>query len=104
MLYALVSETLVGLIEKLESWKSVMESKGLRVYLKKTKVMISGSEVGKNRDEGRYPCAVCRKRVSNNSICCKFCKLCVHERCSGIKGRLKTDQEFKCKSCAQGGV
>ena len=65
---ALVSETLAELIEKLESWKSAMESKGLRVNLKKTKVMISGSEVGKNRDEGRYPCAVCRKGVGNNSI------------------------------------
>ena len=64
--------------------------------------MISGSEIGKNRDEGRYLCAVCRKGVGNNSIYCKVCKLCVHKHCSGIKGRLKTDQEFKCNSCAQG--
>ena len=26
----------------------------------------------------------------------------MHKRCSGIKGRLKTDQEFKRKSCALG--
>ena len=64
--------------------------------------MISGSVVGKSRDEGRYPCTVRRKGAGNNSIYCKFCKLWVHKRCSGIKSRLKAEQELKCKCCAQG--
>ena len=76
---ALVSETLADLFKKLESWKSVMESKGLRVYLGKTKVTINSSDVGKNRYKRKYPCGVYRKGVNNNSIYCKFCKLQVHK-------------------------
>ena len=48
MLYAddlvLTSETMEGLREKFWKWKEVFESKGLKVNLGKTKVVVSGAE------------------------------------------------------------
>ena len=48
MLYAdvlvLVSETMEGLREKFWKWKEAFESKGLKVNLGKTKVVMSGAE------------------------------------------------------------
>ena len=37
---ALVSETLRGLKVRLEAWKGALESKGLRVNVKKTKMIL----------------------------------------------------------------
>ena len=48
MLYAddlvLMSETMEGLREKFWEWKEAFESKGLKVNLRKTKVVVSGAE------------------------------------------------------------
>ena len=48
MLYAddlaLTSETMEGLREKFRKWKKALESKGLKVNLEKTKVVVSGAE------------------------------------------------------------
>uniref|UniRef100_UPI00397F9C9D hypothetical protein n=1 Tax=Salmonella sp. s55962 TaxID=3159685 RepID=UPI00397F9C9D len=79
LLYAdhlvLIAETLEELVVKLKTWKGGMEAKGLRVNIKKTKVLISGFDVGNVRDPGNWPCAVCRKGVGSNSIFCSFCNL-----------------------------
>ena len=40
----LMSESIDNLKEKFFKWKEVFESKGLKVNLKKTKVMVSGSK------------------------------------------------------------
>ena len=40
----LTSETMDGLREKFWKWKEVFESKGLKVNLGKTKVVVSGAE------------------------------------------------------------
>ena len=39
------------------------------------------------------------KGVGSNSIFYNFCKHWVHQKCSGIKTKLKDDQNFKCKLC-----
>ena len=48
MLYAddlvLMSESMEGLREKFWKWKEAFESKGLKVNLRKTKVVVSGAE------------------------------------------------------------
>ena len=48
MLYAddlvLTSETMEGLTEKFWKWKEAFESKGLKVNLRTTKVVVSGAE------------------------------------------------------------
>ena len=63
-------------------------------------MMISCKIVGKLTIEGKYPCATCRKSVSNKFILCQFCRCWVHETCSGIRGKLKEDSKFKCQTCA----
>ena len=40
----LICETMEGLREKFRKWKEAFESKGLKVNLGKTKVLLSGAE------------------------------------------------------------
>ena len=67
--------------------------------MKKTKFMISGAGLDVLRDSGAFPCAVCRSGVGANSISCSQCKLWVHEKCSGIKGRLNVTPDYVCPRC-----
>ena len=72
MLYAddlvILAETFEGLITKMAVWKNGLESKGLKVNIGKTKVMISGRHLHTFQTSGKYPCVVCRKGVGKNSI------------------------------------
>ena len=71
MLYAddlvLMSEAMDGLQEKFWKWKEAFESKGLKVNLGKTKVVVSGAQgtVSVNKVD---PCGICGKRVMVNSV------------------------------------
>ena len=65
-----------------------MERKGLRVNMKKTKLMVSGPGLDLLSDSGACPCAVCRSGVGVNSIQCSQCMYWVHKKCSGVRGRL----------------
>ena len=96
---ALVSETLEVPKERLKTWKGALESEGLRANIKKIKMMISNENVGKITIEGKFPCIICRKRVSSNSIFCQLCRWWMHKRCSGFEGKLKVDSKFKCQTC-----
>lgn len=69
----LVSKTLEGLKGRLETWKGVLESKGLTGNVEMTKTIISSENSVKDTVEGKFPCAVCRKGVHSNSILCQFC-------------------------------
>ena len=53
-------------------------------------------------DSGKHPCGVCRKGVESNSILCVECLRWVHKRCSGIKGKLKSNVDFCCRRCLEG--
>ena len=104
MLYAddlvIVAKTLEELETRYSAWKNSMESKGLRINLDKTKVMLSGVQNGPVFSSGQYPCAVCCKGVASNSIFCTYCNKWVHKRCSGITGNLTTVKDFKCRTCS----
>ena len=50
---ALVSETPEDLERRLEAWKGALESKGLRVNVKKTKIVINSENPGKVKIESR---------------------------------------------------
>ena len=65
-------------------WKEAFESKGLKVDLKKTKVMVSGSEEEIIRSKVD-PSAKCGNRVMANSVPCTKCGKWVHGRCAKIK-------------------
>ena len=86
-------------IAKLKAWKAGMESKGLRVNMRKTKILISGAGLDVLKDSGKFPCAVCRSGVGRNSIFCRLCELWVHKNCSGITGRLVPDPDYVCPRC-----
>ena len=100
LLYAddlvIVAETLDELCQKLKMWKTNLENKDLRVNMNKTKVMISGPHMNSLLYSGKWPCGVCRSGVGSNSIYCLGCKHWVHKKCSGIRGRLVGDVNFKC--------
>ena len=62
------------------------------------KVMRCGCEVEVIKS-GKWPCGVCGKGVGGNSIQCIQCKVWIHKRCSGIKGRISSNGNFKCVKC-----
>ena len=61
-----------------------MESKGLKVNLEKTKVMVCGSE-GEEKQSRIDPCGICGKRVNVNLILCTKCDQRIYGRCFKLK-------------------
>ena len=106
LLYAddlvLVAETEKLLMEKLRKWKRGMELKGLRVNIRKTKVMRCQVRIGQAEESGKYPCGVCRQGVGVNSIKCVACREWIHKKCSGISGRLGYVADFHYRRCLDG--
>ena len=105
LLYAddliIIAETLEDLIAKLKSWKNGMESKGLRVNMPKTKVMVSGQGLDVLVESGKYPCAVCLSGVGErNAIRCTSCGRWVHGRlaCSGVE-HVGNIPDYVCRRC-----
>ena len=70
--------------ERFWNWKDALESKGLKVNTRKTKLMLSGSE-GKLCKSKIDPCGVCGRRVMANSVLCTKCGSCFHGKCAKIK-------------------
>jgi hypothetical protein len=103
LLYAddlvVMADSLEGCVAKLKAWKTGMERKGLRVNMKKTKFLVSGTGLNVLKKSGQFPCAVCLSGVGVNSIECSQCKRWVHKKCSGIKGRLLPDPTYICPRC-----
>ena len=94
------AESMEELLVKVQTWKTEMEKKGLRVNMGKTKIMESGINLDVLKKSGKYPCGVCQSGVgSSNAIFFGGCKRWVHKKCSGIKGPLHPDPEFRCARC-----
>ena len=51
------------------------------------------------RKSGKYPCGVCQASVCRNVIQCGGCRQWVHKKCSGMKGPLTLDLNFRCARC-----
>ena len=92
LLYAddlvIITKSLKELEDSYCSWKSIIESKGLVVSMKKTKVMVSALNHGPSFESGKHSCGVCFKGVGVSSILCILCNHWVHKRCSGLKSNL----------------
>ena len=66
----MIAETEEELIKRLNELKDNTESKGMRVNMNKTKVMISGERQKVRLKAVRWPCGVCSKGVGSNSLQC----------------------------------
>jgi len=80
----LTSKMIEGLREKFWKWKEAFESKGLKVNLGKTKVVVSGAE-GEVTVSKVDPCGICGKRVMANSVLCVKFRKWIHGRCVKVK-------------------
>ena len=103
LLYAddlvIMSEDMEDLKERFRNWKNALESKGLKVNTRKTKVMISASE-GELDKSKIDPCGVCGKRVMANSVLCTKCGNWVHGKCAKIKrATARLAMHFVCLKC-----
>ena len=105
LLYAddlvIMSEDMEDLKERFWNGKDVLESKGLKVNTKKTKMMVSRSE-GELLKSKIDPYGVCERRIITNSVLCTKCENWVHGRCAKIKratDRLAT--YFICSKCKE---
>ena len=88
LLYAdnlvIMSEDMEDLKKRFWNWKDALESKGLKVYTRKTKLMVSGSE-GELFKSKIDPCGIYGKRVMANSVLCTKCGSWVYGKCAKIK-------------------
>ncbi|MBJ5695539.1 hypothetical protein JGG83_23085, partial [Salmonella enterica subsp. enterica serovar Derby] len=85
---------------RVHKWKTSLETKGLRVNVGNTKVMVGGEGPRRVEEMGKWPCGVCRKGVGRNSLQCTNCLKWVHKRCSQVKGKLATASlTFICAKC-----
>ena len=94
----IIADSLEECVRRLLIWKEAMAKKGLRVNAGKTKIFICGSDLDLLQSSGKFPCAVCRTGVGNNSIQCYGCKYWVHKKCSGLP-RLTPNTEYRCARC-----
>jgi len=99
---AVIAENEEELIKRLHEWKDNVESKGMRVNMNKTKVMISGEHQKVRQKAVKWPCGVCSKGVGSNSLQCTSCqtkrtwKEVVREDCQAHKLN-KEDAMDRCK-------
>jgi len=80
----LTSELVEGLREKFWKWKEAFESKGLKVNLWKTKVVLSWAE-GEVAVSKVYISGICGKQLMTNSLLCVKCRKSIHGRCVKVK-------------------
>ena len=83
----LMSETIEGLRNKFLKWKKAFGSKGLKVSLKKTMVMVSGGITKDGLSKSKIdPCCVCSLRVKAHSVLCVQCVKWILGRCARVMG------------------
>ena len=106
MLYAddlvLTAKTKEEVIAMFNEWKRQMETRGLKINMEKTKVMVSGRQPKERTEQGRYPCGCCGKGVGVNSVWCEGCQRWIHKRCSGLRDVKEAGTNFRCPMCTRG--
>ena len=61
--------------------------------------MVSALNYGPSFQSRKHSCGVCFEGVGVSSILCTLCNHWVHKRCSGLKSKLASAINFKCKTC-----
>ena len=83
----LLAGSMAELQEKFYGWGSALQSKGLKVNLMKTKVMVSiFGQVTVKPSSMKDLCDLCGRKTMANAILCKSCGNWIHGRCKKIKG------------------
>lgn len=104
LLYAddlvLTAESMEEVEVMFREWKQMMEGRGLKVNMEKTKLMVTGKKIDEEVQRGRYPCGVCGLGVGRNSILCVVCNKWCHARCSRLKN-LSRIVGFRCSVCTE---
>ena len=81
---AVMADPLEECIARFMVWKEEMKHRGLKVNMKKTKIMVSDPGLDLHRDSGAFPCIACRSGVGASFVdhLCYFCLvlLCFHAR------------------------
>ena len=100
-----MSETIEGLRNKFLKWKEAFESKGLKVNLPKTMVVVSGGIAKDGMSNSRAdPCGFCSLMVKANSVLCVHYDKWIHGGCARVKMITQTfSRNFTCRRC-QGNI
>ena len=89
----IVAATLDELKIKLQRWKEELQSKGLKVNVGKANILCSSPDALKSKIHSvKYPCDVCWKGISANSIICTSCNKWIHKRCSARHAHMECRQ------------
>ena len=83
-------------VRRFNEWKSKLETRGLKVNMDKTKIIVVGREPAVRPQRGRYPCGVCGERVGVNSVWCQGCSRWCHGRCSGLRNVNRVGDNYRC--------
>ena len=96
-----MSETTEGLSNEFVKWKEAFESKGLKVNLGKSRVMISGGIEKDSLSKSKVDqCGVCSLGIKASSVLCVQCEKCIHDRCARMKRvTVKFSRNFVCRNC-----
>ena len=99
----LMSETIKGLRNNFIKWKEAFESKGLKVNLGKTMVMVSGNITKDGMHKSKvHPCGVGSLRVNANTVLCAQCSKWIHSRCVGVKRvTTQSSRNVPCRKCEE---
>ena len=82
---ATTSDNLEDLKIQLQVWRISLETRGLRINVRKTKILGSSGEAQKPARNAKWPCGVCSKRVGVKSILCQTCSLWIHKGAQELK-------------------
>ena len=95
----LIAETVEE--QKNYTWKSALESKGLKVSLVKTKVMVSViGQISINPSSKKDPCGICGRKTMLNAVLWKSCGNWIQGICAKIKRLTNTFAiDLKCRKC-----
>ena len=96
-----MAETVAEPHRKNYAWKSTLESKGLKVNLVKTNVMVSKiGQISIRPSSNKDQCGICGRKTMANAVVYKSCGNWIHGKCAKInmvKNTLAID--FMCRKC-----
>ena len=99
----LMSESLENLRERFQRWRRALEGMGLKVNVRTTKMMVSGTE-GEITLSKIDPCGVRGKSVGSNAVCYTQCMKWIHGSCAKMKKvTCSSARDFVCRRCTDVG-